>query len=71
MQRSFHVVANLVFCLLITAACGDRVEEQAGKRYPGATWDKAETPETLGYSSKILAEARKYTKVMVNCVSVT
>ena len=62
MQKPFHVVVNLVFYLLVTAACGDRVEEQAGKRYPGATWDKVETPEALGYSSEKLTEAKKYTE---------
>lgn len=36
--------------------------EAAEKRYPGVHWEKATSPEKLGYSSGKLQEAQEYTK---------
>ena len=40
--------------LALPALCGDR--------FPGKTWDRVDRPEDLGYSSKKLEEARKFTE---------
>ena len=49
-------VAILVI-LLGTVACGSKVDV-----YPGETWEKATSPEQLGWSSKKLAAAREYSE---------
>jgi CubicO group peptidase (beta-lactamase class C family) len=59
------LLAGLVVCLL--AACQTQpkwavYEGIPGRLYPGELWQKAQTPEQIGWSSEKLAEARAYSK---------
>ena len=59
------VLAGLVFSLLTacqTSAQWAPFEGQKGGGYPGQHWQKAQTPEQLGWSSEKLIEARAYSK---------
>ena len=59
------LIAGLVFSLLTACQRSPKwtyYEGGSGGLYPGQHWQKAETPEQLGWSSEKLAEARAYSK---------
>jgi hypothetical protein len=59
------VLAGLVFSLLPACQPSPKwtpFEGQKGGGYPGQHWQKAQTPEQLGWSSEKLIEARAYSK---------
>lgn len=49
-----------IFCLFLVLILA--VTSFAQQRYPGQTWDKADKPEDLGYSSQKLAAAKTFTE---------
>ncbi len=51
-----------VFLLILCFVFISPASLLAQQRYPGETWERAEKPEDLGYSSERLARAREYTE---------
>ena len=58
------VTVKILFVLFLSFTCPNIPEANAEKRYPGQHWQKAESPEALGWSSDKLASVRAYSKTI-------
>lgn len=61
------LVALFVFALLTACQTTPKwalYDSESGKVYPAANWQKTATPERLGWSSEMLAEARAYSETI-------
>ena len=67
LKRIELLPALLGITVLVCIGClGDAAEfdvaDISDEAWPGATWQKVDRPERLGWSSEKLAEARRYAK---------
>ena len=58
------VTVKILFVLFLSFTCPNIPEANAEKLYPGQHWQKAESPEALGWSSDKLASVRAYSKAI-------
>ncbi len=58
------VTVKILFVLFLLFTCPNIPAAKAEKLYPGQHWQKAESPEALGWSSDKLAAARAYSKTI-------